>query len=105
MSKINLDDWHKQAQNDEPVNMADNDLQVAAEFLAVVLEDEKHSQLSSTDIMRKHPELVAAHTLAHAINRLELTHCTVKIEELRLLESIADSLKAIASTSKGKINE
>ena len=79
--KINLDDWHDQAQHEDPVDMAGNDLQAAAEYLSVMLEDEKHPQLSPLDVMRKHPELVAA----HAINRFEHTYRTLKIEELRLL--------------------
>lgn len=83
--KISLDNWHDQAQHEDPVDMAGNDLQEAAEYLSVMLEDEKHPQLSPFDVMRKHPELVGAHAKAHAINRFEHTYRTLKIEELRLL--------------------
>jgi len=83
--KINLDDWHDQAQHDDPVDVAVNDWEVAAEYLSEMLEDEKHPRLSTFDVMRKHPELVGAHANTHAINRLEHTYRTLKIEELRLL--------------------
>ena len=88
--KIDLDEWHEQAQNDDPVEIADSDLLAAADFLAVMLEDEKHPLLSSTDIMRKHPELVASHALAHGISRIEVTYRILKVEELRLLKSIKE---------------
>lgn len=107
--KIDLDDLREQAMNDDPADIAGNDLESAAEWVFVMLNEEVLERTTSLNdkikTMRKHPELVAAHTLAHAINRLELTHRTVKIEELRLLESIANSLKAIASASKGESNE
>lgn len=83
--KINLNDWHDQAQHEDPVDIAGNDLQDAAEYLSVMLEDEKHPQLSPFDVMRKHPELVGALAKTHAINRFEHTYRTLKIEELRLL--------------------
>lgn len=48
--KISLDDWHDQAQHEDPVDMAGNDLQEAAEYLSVMLEDEKHPQLTDSSI-------------------------------------------------------
>ncbi|MBX9916897.1 MAG: hypothetical protein E6Q59_10880 [Nitrosomonas sp.] len=110
--KIDLDDLREQAMNDDPDEIAGNDLEAAAELVFVALQKEGDERIATysdkIEAMQNHPELVAAHTLAHAINRLELTHRTVKIEELRLLGSIADSLERIASTAesaKGKRNE
>lgn len=106
--RISLDDWHELARNDDPVDIADNDVNAAAQWVAIMFEDENHPQLSKTDTMREHPELVAGHARAHAINRFEHTYRTLKIEELRLLKSIAASLESIASaaeSSKGKSNE
>lgn len=106
--RIDLNEWFEQAQKDDPEEIAGSDLLAAADFLAVMLEDEKHSLLSSTVTMRTHPELVAARALAHGISRLEHTYRTLKINELILLQSIADSLQTIASaaaSSKGEVNE
>lgn len=107
--KTDLDDQREQAMNDDPADIAANDLESAAEWVFVMLDEEALERTTSLNdkinTMRKRPELVAAHAKAHAINRLELTHSTFKIEELRLLESIVDSLKAIASASKGKSDE
>lgn len=114
MSKleIDLDAWREQAMNDDPVDIASNDLESAAEWVFVMLDEEALERTTSLNdkisTMRKYPELVAAHVKAHAINRLELTHRTLKIEELRLLGSIADSLERIAraaESEKGKRNE
>ena len=87
--KIDLDEWNEQAQNDDPVDIADEDIQTAAEWIFVML-DEKSLERTSTledklNAMRKHPELVAAHALAHGIGRLEHTCRTLKINELILL--------------------
>lgn len=112
MIKIDLDFWAAQAQNDDPADIAANDLESAAEWFFVMLDEEALERTTSfndqINAMRKHPELVAAHALAHAINRFEHTYRTLKIEELRLLGSIADSLEKIASaaeSAKGKHNE
>jgi hypothetical protein len=110
--KIDLDDWREQAMNDDPADIADNDLEGAAEWIFVMLDEESLERTTTLNdkinTMRKYPELVAAHALAHGISRFELTYRTLKVEELRLLESIADSLKAIANaaeSSKGKNDE
>lgn len=110
--KIDLNDWREQAMNDDPADIAANDLESAAEWVFVMLDEEVLERTTSLNdqinTMRKYPELVAAHAQAHAINRLELTYRTLKIEELRLLGSIADSLEKIASateSAKGKHNE
>lgn len=112
MIRIDLNGWHEQAQNDDPADIADNDLEAAAEWIFVMLGEEVLERTTSLNdklnAMRKHPRLVAAHALAHGISRFELTYRTLKVEELRLLESIADSLKTIASaaeSAKGKSNE
>ncbi|NBQ68917.1 MAG: hypothetical protein EBU46_08830 [Nitrosomonadaceae bacterium] len=99
MSKLEIDPnaWREQAMNDDPVDIADNDLGAAAEWVFVALQKEDDERIATysdkIEAMRKRPKLVAAHILAHAINRLELTYRTLKIEELRLLERIADSLE------------
>ncbi|MBV6448921.1 hypothetical protein [Nitrosomonas sp.] len=114
MSKleIDLDAWRAQAMNDDPAEIADIDLECAAEWGFVMLDEETLERTASLNdkinTMRKRPELVAAHAKAHAINRLEHTYRTLKIEELRLLGSIADSLERIASaaeSAKGKRDE
>lgn len=111
--KIDLNEWFEQTQhNNDPWDIAGEDIKAAAEWIFVML-DEKSLERTSTledelNAMRNHPELVAAHTLAHTINRFEHTYRILKVEELRLLRSITDSLKVIASTaasSKGEGNE
>lgn len=92
----------------EPEGIASCDLAAAAGYVGVCMEDDDRPLESMVDIMRKYPELVAAHAQVHAINRLELTYRMLKIEELRLLESIAVSLEKIAGaaeSAKGKSNE
>lgn len=114
MSKLEIDlgEWREQAMNGDPWDAAGDDLEAAAEWVFVMLDEDALERTTShndkTNTMRKYPELVAAHAKAHAINRLELTHRTLKIEELRLLGSIADSLERIASaaeSAKGKRDE
>ena len=112
MIRIDLNDWHEQALNDDPADIAANDLEGAAEWIFVMLDEESLERTTGlndkTNTMRKYPELVAAHALAHGISRFECTYRTLKVEELRLLGSIADSLKTIASaaeSAKGKSNE
>lgn len=108
-SKIDLDFMARQAFNDDPADIADHDLEGAADWVFVTLDEKvferttSHNDMKNT--MRKYPQLVAAHAIAHAISRLELSYRTLKIEELRLLGSISDYLKAIASASKGGSNE
>lgn len=106
--RVDLDLLAAAAQADDPAGIADNDLEVAAQWISVMLEDEKHPQLSVFDTMRKHPELVAAHAKVQAINRLECTYRGLKVEELRLSGNIAASLESIARAAaqpKGKNNE
>lgn len=110
--KIDLDDWREQAINDDPDDIAGIDLESAAEWIFVMLDEESLERTTSfndkIDTMRKHPGLVVAHALAHGISRFEHTYRTLKIEELRLLGSIADSLEKIAGaaeSSKGKNDE
>ncbi|MEI2767448.1 MAG: hypothetical protein V9E86_02860 [Nitrosomonas sp.] len=112
--KIDLDDWRERAMNDDPIDIANSDLEEAAEWIFVMLDEEVLERTTSLNdkinTMRKRPELVAAHAQAQAqaINRLECTYRTLKIEELRLQESIANSLELIAGTavtSKGKRDE
>ena len=107
MSKleIDLDAWREKAMNDDPWDAAGDDLEAAAEWVFVMLDEEVLERTTSSDdktnTMRKYPELVAAHAKAHAINRLEHTYRTLKIEELRLLERIASA----AESEKGKRDE
>lgn len=95
--KIDLDEWHEKAQNDDPEDIAMKDIESAAERMFVALQKEGDERLATysdmMEAMQKHPELVAAHALAHGISRIEVTYRILKVEELRLLKSIADSLK------------
>lgn len=65
--KIDLDDWREQAMNDDPADIADDDLEAAAEWIFVMLDEESLERTTSlndkTNTMRKHPKLVAAHAL------------------------------------------
>lgn len=107
MSKleIDLDAWREKAMNDDPWDAAGDDLEAAAEWVFVRLDEEVLERTTSpndkTNTMRKYPELVTAHAKAHAINRLELTYRTLKIEELRLLGRIASTVES----EKGKRDE
>lgn len=100
MIEIDLNDWREQAVNDDPELMANCDLAAAAGYVGVSMEGDDRPLESMEDILRKYPELVAAHAQVHAISRLEHNSRMLKIEELRLLGSIADSLKTIASAAK-----
>lgn len=99
MSKLEIDlnAWREQAMNDDPWDIASEDLKAAAEWVFVSLQKEGDERLATysdmIEAMQKHPELVAAHALAHEISRFEVTYRTLKVEELRLLKSIAGSLK------------
>ena len=114
MSKLEIDlaVWREEAMNDDPWDIAGNDIEVAAEWIFLMLDEQALDRTSTLEdklhAMRKHPELVYAHATAHAINRIEHTYRTMKIEELRLKESIAISLERIASameSTKGKRDE
>lgn len=101
--KIDLDFWAEQARNDDPTDVADTILQDGADWIYVMLEGNGESDRTNYDgmqhAMRKYPELVKTHAIANAVSRFEHTYRILKIEELRLLEGIANSLKSIASAA------
>ncbi|MBS0300230.1 MAG: hypothetical protein JSR32_09955 [Proteobacteria bacterium] len=85
--KIDLDDLHEQAMNDDPADITGDDLEAAAEWIFVMLCEQVLERTTLDDelnAMRNHPELVAAHALAHGISRFEHTYRTLKVEELRI---------------------
>ncbi len=97
--KISLDNWAEIDLHEDPDEVTANDLISAAQSVTVMLEDKRYPQLSVGDTLRKHPELVSAHVISYALNRLESSVRTLKIEELRLLESIENSLESIAGAA------
>lgn len=89
MIKIDLNEWREEAQHHDPEMKACEDIYDAAETVFVALQKEGEERFATgrdkIEAMKNHPELVAAHAIAHAVNRFELSYRTLKIEELRLL--------------------
>mgnify|MGYP001558100538 FL=1 len=106
--KIDLDVWAESALHDDPDEATTSDLTSAAQYVSVMLEGDGHPQQSIDDTLRKHPGLVGAYAISCGQNRLESSVRTLKIEELRLLENIANSLESIAraaASPEGKSDE
>lgn len=101
--KINLDDMAEEALYDDPEEAAGRDLQNAAEYVFVALQKEGEERFATysdkADAMQNHPVLVAAHAIMTTLNRHESSCRRLKIEELRLLENIANALEPIARTT------
>lgn len=98
--KINLDDMADEVMYDDPENEGWQDLENAAEYVSVMLQKEGEERFATysdkVGAMQNHPVLVAAHAIVTALNRHKSSCCRLKIEELRLQESIANSLELIA---------
>lgn len=110
--KINLDDMADEVMHDDAEDEAGQDFENAAEYVSVMLQKEGEERFATysdkADAMRNHPILVAVCAILTALNRHDSRGRRLKIEELRLQESIANSLELIAGTavtSKGKRDE
>lgn len=94
--RISLDDWHEDAQHEDPTAEAYEDMKNAAEYVFVALQKEGEGRVSTyldeVGAMQNHPVLVAATAIVIALSRHGHSNRTLKIEELRLLENIANAL-------------
>ena len=104
-SKIDLDFMAEQVLNEDGFDRADTFFQDSVTWVSIWLRD-GGPELSTTDTLRDHPQLVGSHALVCAINEFEITYRTLKIEELRNLKNISNSLERLASAvefvAKGK---
>lgn len=107
--KIDLNDWRERVQKADPEEKALEDIDNASDMIFLDLQEKDGKSTSSDsdkiETKKNHPQLVAAHAITCAINRRNDAYCTLKIEELRLLKSVDNSLERIADameSAKGK---
>lgn len=100
--KISLDDLADEVMHDDPEDAAGRDLENAAEYVFMALQKEGEERFATysdkVGAMQNHPVLVSVHAIVTALNRHESSCRRLKIEELRLLGNIANSLKPIIPT-------
>ncbi len=100
--KINLDDMADEVMHDDPEDAAGRDLKNAADYVFVALQKEGEERFATysdkVGAMQNYPVLVAAHAIMTALSRHESSYRRLKIEELRLLGNIVNTLNPTAHT-------
>ncbi len=93
--KIDLDEWHEDAQNNAPEQNTEDILLNSAESIGVILNDPIISKLSKEEIFKQLPMHIGIHAVLRTIDSHNVHNRNLKIEELRLQQSIAVALDGV----------